>query len=118
MARGDFDETCPSRQLMEFMSDKWIPSLMHHLGDGARRPSELARRMPRISQKMLTQTLRNMEKWGLVTRTDFDESPPRVEYELSALGQRFTEPFDLICDWAIANEDMIFRLTAARRAAL
>jgi DNA-binding HxlR family transcriptional regulator len=114
MARGDFDETCPSRQLIEFMSDKWVPALMHHLAEGPHRHGDLARRLPNVSQKMLTQTLRKMERWGVVVRTVYDDVPPRVEYALSEVGHRLTEPFDLLCRWAERHEAMIFELTRRR----
>ena len=116
MARGDFDDDCPARQLVVFMSDRWVPPLMYHLGQGTRRPGELKRLLPKISQKMLTQTLRNMESWGLVQRTDFGVTPPKVEYSLTPPGQRFNQALKLLCEWAGRNEDLIARLTEARQS--
>jgi len=114
MPRGDFDDDCPARQLIVFMSDRWVPPLMYHLGTGPRRPSELQRLMPKISQKMLTQTLRNMEMWGLVSRKDHQTVPPVVEYGLSDRGNQFNEALELLCGWASANEDLIMHLKKAR----
>ena len=116
MARGDFDDDCAARQLIVFMADRWVPPIMYHLGRATHRPSELMRLMPKISQKMLTQTLRNMESWGLVLRTDHGEVPPIVEYSLTARGTRFNDALGLLCGWASANEDLIEQLTNARRA--
>lgn len=118
MARGDFDDHCPARQLIVFMSERWVPPLMYHLGQGSRRPSELQRLMPRVSQKMLTQTLRNMQAWGLVKRTDYEVVPPVVEYSLSDHGHKFNEALGILCSWASANEELIAHLTQARRPAL
>ncbi|MBO6558776.1 MAG: helix-turn-helix transcriptional regulator [Pseudomonadales bacterium] len=114
MPRGDFDDDCPARQLIVFMSDRWVPPLMYHLGQEPRRPSELMRLMPKISQKMLTQTLRNMESWGLIIRKDHQVVPPSVEYSLSDAGLKFNEALEMLCSWASTNEEFVFSMTEAR----
>ena len=73
---------CPSREVLAMIGDKWALLLMPKLAGGPKRNGELVRALQGISQKMLTQTLRDMERNGLVTRRDFHEVPPRVEYEL------------------------------------
>ena len=96
------------------VADKWTLLLIEALEDaGARRFSELARAVPGISQKMLTQTLRAMEREGLVTRTIFPEVPPRVEYCLTELGHELAEALCGVWTWAERN---LARIEAAREA--
>ena len=96
------------------VADKWTLLLIEALEDaGARRFSDLARAVPGISQKMLTQTLRAMEREGLVKRTVFPEVPPRVEYLLTDLGHELAEAFCGVWTWAERN---IARIEAARAA--
>ncbi|RYD46924.1 MAG: transcriptional regulator [Sphingomonadales bacterium] len=96
------------------VADKWTLLLIEALEEaGARRFSELGRAVPGISQKMLTQTLRAMEREGLVTRTIYPEVPPRVEYRLTDLGHELAEAFCGVWTWAERN---IARIEAARTA--
>ena len=78
---------CPSRQLLDRISDKWVVLILCALGDGPMRYSELARRLAGVSQKMLTQTLRSLERDGLLTRTVTPTVPVTVSYELTDLGR-------------------------------
>ena len=90
------------------VADKWTFLLIEALEDRApKRFSQLSREVPGISQKMLTQTLRRMEREGLVLRTVFPEVPPRVEYALSDLGFELGEAFCGVWHWAEANIDKI-----------
>ena len=103
MSERAFDpyaEDCPSRQALDRIGDRWTVLLVGALGDGPRRFSELSRRVEGISQKMLTQTLRGLERDGLVTRTVHAEVPPRVEYELTALGRTLSAPIAALERWA------------------
>jgi DNA-binding HxlR family transcriptional regulator len=101
-------------ETMARVADKWTLLLIEALEDaGARRFSELARAVPGISQKMLTQTLRAMEREGLVTRTIFPEVPPRVEYCLTELGHELAEALCGVWTWAERN---LARIEAAREA--
>lgn len=96
------------------VADKWTLLVLEALEEaGARRFSDLGRAVPGISQKMLTQTLRQMEREGLVKRTVFPEVPPRVEYELTALGHELGEAFCGVWTWAEKN---IARIEEARAA--
>lgn len=96
------------------VADKWTMLLIEALEDaGARRFSQLSRAVPGISQKMLTQTLRAMEREGLVTRTVYPQVPPRVEYRLTALGDELAEAFCGVWLWAERN---LARIEAARAA--
>lgn len=110
--RGNlFDPDCPTRLVLDRIGDKWTVLVVLLLGSGPMRFSELRDRLGRVAPKVLTQTLRRMERDGLVTRTIFAEVPPRVEYALTALGESLTEPITVIADWAEAN---VSRITAAQ----
>ncbi len=93
------------RHLLDFLSDKWVPVVLFHLAGGKRRPSELQGRLDGVSRKVLTQTLREMEARGVVTRTVFPEVPPRVEYELTPNGSVLAGLLRDICEWSEAHED-------------
>ena len=95
-----YDENYPSRRLLDVIGDKWKPIVLIILGKGMRRYGELQRCLPDVSKKMLTQTLRFLEGDGLLKRTVYAEVPPRVEYELTALGRSFLEPVVSLCRWA------------------
>jgi DNA-binding HxlR family transcriptional regulator len=111
--RGNvYSATCPTRQILDHIVDKWTPLVIALLEDKTMRFSELQHRINGISQKMLTQTLRNLERDGLVTRTVYAEVPPRVEYALTPLGQTLAEPLRAILDWA---ETHVRAIGAAQR---
>ena len=94
------DDACPSRQVLDRIADKWTALVIKVLGDGILRYSELQRRIGGVSQKMLTQTLRSLERDGLVERRVYPVVPPRVEYSLTRLGLTLQEPLQAICLWA------------------
>jgi DNA-binding HxlR family transcriptional regulator len=98
------------RELLTKVGDKWsiflILSLAKLLRNRARF-SELERSIPGISQRMLTVTLRTLERDGLVTRELFPEVPPRVEYELTTLGRSLLEPMQGLVDWVAANWEQV-----------
>ena len=102
---------CPTRQILDRIGDKWTALIIGLLEDGPKRFSELQRTIVGISQKMLTQTLRNLERDGLVSRTIYPEVPPRVEYTLTPLGETLCAPLAAIRDWA---EQYILDVTAAQ----
>lgn len=101
---GDlFDPACPTRQLLDRIGGKWTSMAVKVLGDehpDEIRFAELKRRMPGISQKMLAQTLRSLERDSLVERRVEATSPPRVHYRLSDLGFSLTGPIAALRDWA------------------
>jgi DNA-binding HxlR family transcriptional regulator len=82
------------------IGDKWTVLVVGLLGDGPLRFNEMRRRIGNISQRMLTLTLRGLERDGLVTRTVHPTVPPSVEYELTGLGQSLFEPLDAVAAWA------------------
>jgi DNA-binding HxlR family transcriptional regulator len=94
---------CPTRQVLDRIGDKWTALIIGVLEEETMRFSEIKRRIGGISQKMLTQTLRNLERDGLVTRTVYAEVPPRVEYALTPLGETLVMPLTAIRQWAEAN---------------
>ena len=100
------------REILARVGDKWTVLIVGLLGGGPMRFSELRRAVDGISQKMLTTTLRILERDGLCTRKVFPTVPPRVEYELTALGRDLLFPVKALGDWAIANR---VRVDAARR---
>jgi DNA-binding HxlR family transcriptional regulator len=102
-----FAESCPSRHLLALIADKWSLLIMFSLKDEPRRNNELLRQIEGISQKMLTQTLRNLEKHGLVNRQAFEVVPPHVEYELTPLGQSLGKALKSLDQWFIDNWDEV-----------
>ena len=106
-----YTATCPSRQVIDRIGDRWTVLLLGALADGPRRFTELARRVDGISQKMLTQTLRGLERDGMVSRTVRATVPVRVDYELTELGRTLTAPIAALEAWA---RDHIDDVVAAR----
>lgn len=92
--------TCPSRRLLDRISNKWVTLVICALGERSMRYSELATRLAGVSQKMLTQTLRSLERDGLVIREVTPSVPVRVDYALSASGQSLLEPIEHMKAWA------------------
>lgn len=95
------DESCPTRQALERLAAKWRILLIYALLDGPHRHAALRRRLPGITQKMLTETLRGMEADGLIERHVYKHAAPQhVEYTLTELGKSLEVPLTAICDWA------------------
>lgn len=89
--------------LLQRIGDKWTVLVVTTLADGSRRFNELRREIPTVSQRMLTLTLRNLERDGLVKRTVTPSIPPRVDYELTALGRSLHEPLGALEQWALEH---------------
>jgi DNA-binding HxlR family transcriptional regulator len=99
--RGDaFDPDCPTRVVLDRIGDKWTVLVIGALQDGPLRFSVLRTRIGGVAAKVLTQTLRAMERDGLLTRTVHAQVPPRVDYELTDLGASLTGPIQTLTDWA------------------
>jgi DNA-binding HxlR family transcriptional regulator len=111
MRADPYTAACPSREALDRIGDRWTVLILGVLTDGPQRFTELARRIEGISQKMLTQTLRGLERDGLVTRTVHATVPVRVDYELTALGRTLTGPIAALEAWA---RDHIGDVVAAR----
>ena len=89
------------------VGDKWSVLIVALLGDGPKRFNEIKRMVGGISQRMLTLTLRGLERDGLVTRTVYPTVPPRVDYELTELGHSLWKPVEALGSWARDNQDVI-----------
>src|SRR3569832_1619121 len=87
--------------LLSRIGDKWTVLVVQPLGEGPKRFNELRREIPSVSQRMLTLTLRNLERDGLVNRTVTPSSPPRADYELTELGQSLQKPICGLATWAM-----------------
>lgn len=106
-----YAEACPSRAILELLADKWTLLILPALRRGPVRNGDLMRLIEGVSQKMLTQTLRELERNGLVARIDYQEVPPRVEYALTDLGRSLSEAVRRLDGWA---ESHIPEVLAAR----
>ena len=106
-----FSANCGSQQVLELIANKWSALVIYALAQGTKRYSELQREIGGVSQKMLTQTLRSLERDGLVERTVYPVVPPKVEYSLTPLGRTLIEPLRSICKWA---ETHLHQLLVAR----
>jgi DNA-binding HxlR family transcriptional regulator len=100
-------EQCPAREILARVGDKWSVYIVATLGGGPLRFSELRRKIEGISQRMLTLTLRGLERDGLVTRTVYPTVPPSVEYALTALGKTLIDPVMTLVAWAEKNRGRI-----------
>src|SRR3954466_3039414 len=98
--------------LLSRIGDKWTVLVVTTLGEGSRRFNELRREIPSVSQRMLTLTLRNLERDGIVSRTVTPTIPPRVDYELTALGHSLLKPITALAEWAMNNVETIHQAQA------
>ncbi|MBE9180571.1 helix-turn-helix transcriptional regulator [Oculatella sp. LEGE 06141] len=99
-----FKANCPTQHVLDAIADKWSVIVIYALlCSGTQRYNELQRQIGGISQKMLTQTLRNLERNGLVHRQAYPVVPPKVEYSLTPLGETITEPLEALCHWAMLH---------------
>ena len=112
-----YDENYPSRRLLKVIGDKWKPIVLAVLAEGTKRYGEMLRRLPDITKKMLTQTLRALEDGGLVARKVYAEVPPRVEYSLTPLGRVFLKPVMDLCRWADKHPDALDSFEKNHRSA-
>ena len=103
MAEYSDPSLCPVRNVLDQLGDKWSVLIISTLAERPYRFGELRREISDISQRMLTQTLRDLQADGLIERTVFPTTPPSVEYKLSPMGQSFLVPLAAMVDWAFAN---------------
>lgn len=111
--RDEWRDDCSLRRILALFASRWtgmVLYMLHTRHRGTCRTGALQRTLPGISKKMLTQTLREMEGEGLVTRHVKSAIPPAVEYRLTPLGQRFVEPVELLYAWSRDNADMLDQL--------
>lgn len=101
------DENCASRQAVELIGNKWTMLVVFALAGGTKRYSEMKRMIVNVSQKMLTQTLRDLEQSGLVRRQVYPVIPPKVEYSLTPLGETLLDPILAIKRWSETYMDQV-----------
>lgn len=103
-----FAENCPSRKVLEIISNKWTILIIQKIAVTPRRFGELTREIGGISKKVLTETLRSLECNGFITRTDYQVLPLKVEYSITELGKSLNLVFTQISDLAMNNIDKIY----------
>lgn len=109
-----FDADCgATREILNRVGDKWSVLVVVLLGDGVRRFNEMRRAIDGISQRMLTVTLRGLERDGLVKRTVYPTNPPQVDYGLTPLGRTLLEPVTVLAIWAQAHRAEVHRARSA-----
>ncbi|APR85667.1 Transcriptional regulator, HxlR family protein [Minicystis rosea] len=106
-SHGNHDGCLAAREVLNRVGDKWSVLIVSLLGEGPKRFSELKRSIEGISQRMLTLTLRGLERDGLVIRTVYATVPPRVDYALTPLGHTLLEPVQALWLWAMTNRTEI-----------
>ncbi|MBO4256216.1 winged helix-turn-helix transcriptional regulator [Streptomyces griseorubiginosus] len=105
--RDRLDKDCPIREVLDRVGDKWSSLIVVRLGQRTHRFNELHREIDGISQRMLTLTLRQLVRDGLVSRTAYATVPLRVDYELTELGRTLLAPITALHEWAVAHRDDI-----------
>jgi len=115
LAKGCFG--CPVETTLHVISGRWKTVILFHLFDGTKRFSELLRAMGGITQKMLTQQLREMESDGVVRRRVYPQVPPKVEYSLTSLGHSLQPVVEAMCRWGLRHNQVTAR-QRSRRAPL
>ncbi|MFC9848492.1 winged helix-turn-helix transcriptional regulator [Streptomyces sp. NPDC060223] len=114
-ARVEYDafiKSCPTNQLLDRISDKWVSLVVCALTTGSMRYSDLARKIAGVSPKMLTQTLRSLERDGIVSRTVTPAVPVRVDYELTPLGANLSCLLAAVKDWAELHIEQVNKARA------
>ncbi|MEV4333353.1 helix-turn-helix domain-containing protein [Streptomyces sp. NPDC049597] len=107
-----YSAKCPTRQVLDHIAGKWTILVVDALLEGTLRYTDLSRRIEGVSQKMLTQTLRNLEADGFITRTVYPTIPPKVEYDLTTLGRSLAEPITALRQWTETHINEIERARA------
>jgi DNA-binding HxlR family transcriptional regulator len=102
-----FNAGCPARSILDVLAEKWVLLTVHSLQAGPARPGELRRRIEGISEKMLVQTLRRLQAFGIVDRQAYAEVPPRVEYRLTPLGMSLSSLVKAFDSWVENNAEAI-----------
>ncbi|NHN56785.1 helix-turn-helix transcriptional regulator [Calidifontibacter sp. DB0510] len=103
---------CPSRSVLRHLTDRWTPMVVAVLSDGPARFGQIRGRVEGVTAKVLTETLRSMERDGLVTRTAQATMPPRVDYELTPLGRTLVTPLAAVRSWAEQHAEQVLEARA------
>jgi len=104
-----FSSQCPSRRVLAVLAEKWSLLVLSQLAGGPMRTAEIRRRVEGVSEKMLIQTLRKLEAFGLVSRRSYPEVPPRVDYRLTPLGRSLARLAGLFGRWVERNVAALLR---------
>ncbi len=102
-APNPWDSSCPSRSVVDLLANKWVLLLFPLLDRGPQRNAELLRLVDGVSQKMLTETLRELEAHGLVARHDYQTVPPKVDYQLTELGKSLARTISVLDQWVVEH---------------
>ena len=113
-----YQDRCPTRLVLERLADKWALLILVRLENGPQRFNSLKRDIQRVTQKVLTQTLRKLERDGLVSRTVHATAPVTVEYALTPLGHTLTETVSALTHWAELNMDAVLAAQSAYDSAI
>ena len=116
-AANVFSSRCPSRRIMAVLAEKWTLLVVTQLANGPMRTSEIRRGVEGVSEKMLIQTLRKLEGFGLVSRRSYPQLPPRVEYRLTPLGRSLARLAGLFGRWVERNVVNLLRAEEGGKAA-
>jgi DNA-binding HxlR family transcriptional regulator len=109
------DVSFPTRRILAIVGDKWTTVVLYCLSIREhRRFNELQKQIPDISKKMLIQTLRSLERDGLLKRTVYQQVPPKTEYRLTDAGHKLREPIAWLCEWGVNNRTFIDGIIQAR----
>ncbi|GMK41415.1 transcriptional regulator [Paenibacillus sp. CCS19] len=104
---------CPIESLIHVLSGKWKPMILWHLIESAKRYNELEKLIPDVSQKMLSQHLRDLEQEGIVERTVYSTIPPKVEYSLSEYGRTLIPVAEVMCAWGESHNKRKYEESAS-----
>jgi DNA-binding HxlR family transcriptional regulator len=110
LVKSSLDESCILNQSLTLIANKWTLLILMALMQGTKRNSELLRQINGISPKMLTQTLKSLISYGMVTRTVFPEVPPRVEYQLTEFGISTADPLMALLNWSVSWEEQLTKV--------
>ncbi|WP_246120521.1 winged helix-turn-helix transcriptional regulator [Cohnella terricola] len=105
----EYESPCHYRRALEVVSSKWTVLVFYELESGTKRYGDLKRSIEGVTQKMLTQTLRQLERDGLVDRRVYPSVPPTVEYSLTPLGETLIEPMRILHKWTDAHYDSVLQ---------
>ncbi|MEQ8676017.1 MAG: helix-turn-helix domain-containing protein [Aggregatilineales bacterium] len=102
-------QTANSADAIALVSDKWVVEVLHAIRAGHNRYGSMLRHIPEITRKMLTQTLRKLERNGILNRVDYQEQPPRVEYSITSAGDALVSHLTQMCQWSQTYFDDVER---------
>lgn len=97
----DLFGVCPFATAQRLIQGKWAILILHHLSDGTKRFNELQRKMPKMTHATLSAQLKQLEREGLIIRTEYPQIPPKVEYSLSEIGEKFAPVLESIRTWGL-----------------